>query len=43
MDIEMPLMDGYQCTKYIRDIYKDSCEINETLIIACTGYVGQED
>ena len=40
-DISMPVMDGYQASKEIRDFYKCN-QVPQPMIIACTGHVEEE-
>ena len=41
MDCNMPIMDGYDSTKSIRQLYKKS-KLQQPMIIACTGHTEPE-
>ena len=41
MDCNMPIMDGYDSTKSIRETYR-KCKVQQPMIIACTGHTEPE-
>ncbi|KAL4436253.1 hypothetical protein ABPG74_015844 [Tetrahymena malaccensis] len=44
MDIEMPIMNGYQTSQQIYELYqKDGALEKKPYIVACTAYVGEDD
>jgi CheY-like chemotaxis protein len=43
MDLQMPLMNGYEATAHIRQFERDQRNDNRVLIIACTAYTGKTD
>ena len=43
MDCMMPVMDGFQTTKKIREIEKEQAVTKPTLIFALTANVGEDD
>ena len=44
MDIEMPIMNGYQTSQHIFEFYQKEGELDKKpYIVACTAYVGEDE
>ena len=42
MDLQMPFMNGYECTYIIRNYIKNQCNDLQPVIVACSGHSESE-